>query len=202
VRFVIENHLNEMQEGDLNDIGIVMQGGLYNTVLRSLEMMGLADVFGKSRIPLYVLNVTYPLVPEEFVEFSLGKRALLIVEEGQPEYIEQSVNQFLRNADIQTRVVGKGPLPMAGEYTGAVVSAGIKSFLAQWAPRALASRDATGSPAALASRHSAASPPGISNEQPLLPLDELRKAVPLRPPGLCTGCPERPFFSSMKIVQK
>jgi indolepyruvate ferredoxin oxidoreductase alpha subunit len=185
VRFVIENHLNEMQEGDLNDIGIVMQGGLYNTVLRSLEMMGLADVFGKSRIPLYVLNVTYPLVPEEFVKFSLGKRALLIVEEGQPEYIEQSVNQFLRNADIQTRVVGKGPLPMAGEYTGAVVSAGIKSFLAQWAPRALASRDATG-----------------SNEQPLLPLDELRKAVPLRPPGLCTGCPERPFFSSMKIVQK
>src|SRR5712664_3508270 len=126
VRFIIENRLNEMHEGDLDDIGIVMQGGLYNTVLRSLEMMGFADVFGKSRIPLYVLNVTYPLVPEEFVEFAAGKRALLIVEEGQPEYIEQSVNQFLRNADIQTRVVGKGPLPMAGEYTGAVMSAGIK----------------------------------------------------------------------------
>ncbi len=177
VRFIIENRLNEMHEGDLDDIGIVMQGGLYNTVLRSLEMMGFADVFGKSRIPLYVLNVTYPLVPEEFVEFAAGKRALLIVEEGQPEYIEQSVNQFLRNADIQARVVGKGPLPMAGEYTGAVMSAGIKGFLAQWAPGALAS--------------------GSS-----LPIGELRKAVPPRPPGLCTGCPERPFFSSMKIVQK
>ncbi len=117
-----------MYGGDLDDVGIVMQGGLYNTVLRSLEMMGLADVFGKSRIPLYVLNVTYPLVPEEFTRFAAGKRALLIVEEGQPEYIEQSVNQFLRNADIQTRVVGKGPLPMAGEYTGGVVSAGIKSI--------------------------------------------------------------------------
>lgn len=182
VRFIIDNQMNEMHEGDLDDIGLVIQGGLYNTVLRSLEMMGLADVFGKSRIPLYVLNVTYPLVPEEFVKFASGKRAMLIVEEGQPEYIEQSVNQFLRNADIQTRVVGKGPLPMAGEYTGAVISAGIKGFLAQWAPRALASR--------------------ASTEQPLLPIDELRKAVPLRPPGLCTGCPERPFFSSMKIVQK
>jgi len=190
VRFIIDNHMNEMHEGDLDDIGLVMQGGLYNTVLRSLEMMGLADVFGKSRIPLYVLNVTYPLVPEEFVKFASGKRAMLIVEEGQPEYIEQSVNQFLRNADIQTRAVGKGPLPMAGEYTGAVIGAGIKGFLAQWAPRALASRDSTGSP------HLA------STEQPLLPIDELRKAVPLRPPGLCTGCPERPFFSSMKIVQK
>ncbi len=190
VRFIIENRLNEMHEGDLDDIGIVMQGGLYNTVLRSLEMMGFADVFGKSRIPLYVLNVTYPLVPEEFVEFAAGKRALLIVEEGQPEYIEQSVNQFLRNADIQARVVGKGPLPMAGEYTGAVMSAGIKGFLAQWAPGALASGS------------SASSPPVSAKERPLLPIDELRKAVPPRPPGLCTGCPERPFFSSMKIVQK
>jgi indolepyruvate ferredoxin oxidoreductase alpha subunit len=190
VRFIIENRLNEVHDGDLDDVGVVMQGGLYNTVLRSLEMMGLADVFGNSRIPLYVLNVTYPLIPEEFVGFAAGKRALLIVEEGQPEYIEQTVNQFLRNADIQTRVVGKGPLPMAGEYTGAVVSGGIKAFLEQWAPQALASRD------------SASSPPAAAREQPLLPIEELRQAVPPRPPGLCTGCPERPFFSSMKIVQK
>jgi indolepyruvate ferredoxin oxidoreductase alpha subunit len=155
-----------------------MQGGLYNTVLRSLEIMGLADVFGKSRIPLYVLNVTYPLVPAEFVRFATGKKAILIVEEGQPEYIEQSVNQFLRSADLQTRIVGKGPLPMAGEYTGAVVGAGIGAFLAQWAPYATAP------------------------ERPLIPIERLREAVTPRPPGLCTGCPERPFFASMKIVQK
>ena len=178
VRFIVDNRLNEMHEGDLGDIGIVMQGGLYNTVLRSLEILGLADVFGKSRIPLYVLNVTYPLVPAEFVRFATGKKAILIVEEGQPEYIEQSVNQFLRSADLQTRIVGKGPLPMAGEYTGAVVGAGIGAFLAQWAPYATAP------------------------ERPLIPIDRLREAVTPRPPGLCTGCPERPFFASMKIVQK
>src|SRR6202795_13077 len=155
--------MNEMHDGDLDDVGVGMQGGLYNTVLRSLEMLGLAAVFGDSRIPLYVLNVTYPLVPEEFVKFASGKRAMLTVEEGQPEYIEQSVNQFLRKADIQTRVVGKGPLPMAGEYTGAVVSAGIKAFLAQWAP------------GALASGNSASSAPAPANERPLLPIDELRK---------------------------
>jgi indolepyruvate ferredoxin oxidoreductase alpha subunit len=200
VRFIIENGMNEMHEGDIDDIGIVMQGGLYNTVLRSLEMAGLADVFGKSRIPLYVLNVTYPLVPQEFVKFASGKRALLIVEEGQPEYIEQSVNQFLRNADIQTRVAGKGPLPMAGEYTGAVISAGIQSFLQQWAPHALTQRDSPHSPDLLNSPRPA--PSATPAERPLLPLDELRASVPPRPPGLCTGCPERPFFSSMKIVQK
>ncbi|MGB6307314.1 MAG: hypothetical protein WBF89_05920, partial [Steroidobacteraceae bacterium] len=158
VRFIVDNRLNETHAGDLDEVGIVMQGGLYNTVLRSLERIGLADVFGKSRIPLYVLNVTYPLVPEEFTRFALGKRAVLIVEEGQPEYIEQSANQFLRNADIQTRVVGKGPLPMAGEYTGGVVSAGIRDFLAQWAPRALQPDAAASAPAA------------APDERPLLPI--------------------------------
>ena len=31
---------------------------------------------------------------------------------------------------------------------------------------------------------------------------ELRKAVPARPPGLCTGCPERPFFTAVKLLEK
>src|SRR5207237_2903768 len=59
VRFIAEHKLNEFFDGDASDIGIVMQGGMYNTALRALEVLGLADVFGESRIPLYVLNVTY-----------------------------------------------------------------------------------------------------------------------------------------------
>src|SRR5690606_10685968 len=57
VRFIEEHELNEFFDGDATDIGIVMQGGMYNTVLRSLEILGLADVYGESRVPLYVLNV-------------------------------------------------------------------------------------------------------------------------------------------------
>ncbi len=71
-----------------------------------------------------MLNVTYPLVPDEFAALRAGKQAILIIEEGQPEFIEQAASLFLRQADVQTRIVGKGPLPMAGEYTGAVVIAG------------------------------------------------------------------------------
>ena len=94
---------------------------MYNTALRALELLGLADVFGDSRIPLYVLNVTYPLIDAEFVRFCAGKSAILVIEEGQPDFIEQAVNTILRRADIQTRVEGKGMLPMAGEYTGGVM---------------------------------------------------------------------------------
>ena len=82
-----------------------------------------------------MLNVTYPLVDEEFVRFCAGKKAILIVEEGQPDYIEQAVNTILRRADIQTRIHGKDVLPMAGEYTGGVVRDGVRKFIAQGAAR-------------------------------------------------------------------
>src|SRR6478752_7260830 len=169
--------------------GIVMQGGMYNTALRALEVLGLADVFGDSRIPLYVLNVTYPLIDAEFVRFCAGKKAILVIEEGQPEFIEQAVNTILRRADIQTRVEGKGMLPMAGEYTGGVMKAGLRKFVATYRPDLLPE---AASPAALP-----------------LPDDRLAQAqqavagkVHGRPPSFCTGCPERPIFAAMKLVER
>ena len=129
VKFIEDNKLNEFFDGDLTDIGIVMQGGMYNTTLRALELAGLADALGHSRVPLYVMNVTYPLIDRELIRFAQGKRAILIVEEGQPEFIEQAVNTILRRADMQTAIEGKGMLPMAGEYTGGVVRDGVNKFV-------------------------------------------------------------------------
>jgi len=143
VRFVSEHGLNEFFDGDAGDIGIVMQGGMYNTALRALEVLGLADIYGESRIPLYVLNVTYPLIDAELVRFCAGKKAILVVEEGQPEFIEQAVNTILRRADIATRVEGKSMLPMAGEYIGAVMKEGIRKFVARYRPDLITAGDAT-----------------------------------------------------------
>ncbi|MFZ0498712.1 MAG: hypothetical protein WAM52_06235, partial [Steroidobacteraceae bacterium] len=134
VRFVAERRLNDFCDGDASDIGIVLQGGLYNNVLRALELLDCADTFGRSRIPLYVLNVTYPLVPDEWERFCAGKRAVLVVEEGQPEFIEQAVSQILRQREVSTRLLGKGVLPMHGEYTVDVLRAGLGQFVSQWAP--------------------------------------------------------------------
>jgi indolepyruvate ferredoxin oxidoreductase, alpha subunit len=186
-QFIKERGLNDFVEGDFSRIGIVLQGGLYNTVLRGLERLGLADVFGASRVPLYVLNVTYPLVPDEVHRFAAGKDALLVVEEGQPEFIEQNLAQILRHADLQTKLRGKGPLPMAGEYTGAAVKLGIERFLGEFAPDALPTEART---------------QGKPHEVPLLPAASLGQSVAPRPPGLCTGCPERPLFASMKLLAR
>jgi indolepyruvate ferredoxin oxidoreductase, alpha subunit len=192
VEFVARHALNERHDGDLRDIGIVLQGGLYNTLLRALERLGLADVFGASQVPLYVLNVTYPLVPAELTAFAEGKRALLVVEEGQPEYLEQSIGMLLRQAGLATEVIGKGPFPRAGEYTGAVVRQGLEAFVERYRPEVL--RPAVRTPEARSQRP--------VREQALLPAAVLAGAVPARPSGLCTGCPERPLFTAMKLIER
>ena len=103
--------LNEFFGPEDGDVGIVLQGGMYNGVIRALQQLGLADVYGDTRVPLYVLNVTYPLVDDEVLAFCAGKSAVLVVEEGQPEFIEQALNTILRRPDVNTRISGKDVLP-------------------------------------------------------------------------------------------
>ena len=74
---------------------------------------------------LLVLNVTTPLVPEEIRDFCAGKRAVLVVEEGQPEFIEQEIATLLRRQDVGTPIHGKDLLVMAGEYTVEVIARGL-----------------------------------------------------------------------------
>src|SRR5690349_14686590 len=48
--FAREHKLNEVFDGDLQELGILALGGLTNTVLRALARLGLADNFGNARI--------------------------------------------------------------------------------------------------------------------------------------------------------
>ena len=107
------------------DVGIIVQGGLYNPLILALQQFDLADAFGTTSIPLLVLNVTAPLVPEQIAKFVLGKRGVLVMEEGQPEYIEQEIALLLRRRDIQTPLHGKDWLPQGGEYTAEVMAQGL-----------------------------------------------------------------------------
>jgi indolepyruvate ferredoxin oxidoreductase alpha subunit len=186
--FIKEHKLNELLPGDLDDIGIVVMGGLTTSVLRALSRLGLADIYGETRVPVLVLNVVYPLVPDELTAFCAGKSAVLVVEEGNPDYIEQALNVELRRADLQTKVRGKGALPMAGEYTSDVLINGIAAFLSDVRPRGLdADAIARRAHGLLAHRPAAAEAIG---------------ELPPRPPTFCTGCPERPVFAAIKLMQR
>src|SRR3546814_20334941 len=85
VDFITKNQLNEFFDGDLNGIGLILQGGLYNGVMRALQLLGLAENFGNTRIALYVMNVTYPVIDSEVVEFCWDKKAVLMIEEKSEE---------------------------------------------------------------------------------------------------------------------
>lgn len=187
-RYIVDNQLNEWFDGEHHDLGIVVQGGLYNTLIRTMQQFGLADAFGATRVPLLVLNVTYPLVPEQLKAFCVGKRAVLMVEEGQPEYIEQELATVLRRADIQTPLHGKDLLPSAGEYTAEVMAAGLATF----AQRYLGAAVAEPAQAWLASNGERRAQAG----------QQLSAPLPARPPGMCIGCPERPVFSALKLAQQ
>jgi len=270
VNFIKENQLNEFFDGDLEDLGLILQGGLYNGVIRALQLLGLADHFGNSRIPLYVMNVTYPVVDDEVIDFCKNKKAVLLLEEGQPNFIEQNMNTILRHAGINTILSGKDLLPMAGDYTTAVVRDSLQKFLEAQRPDVLPSlepagytlpktpkvrpaeapaapakpieineisRPAPSTQAAPAHAHvaqaliaealveeqeaevlvaepaaeQAAVNGGQSSAAPAsgngaLALQEqvksLSTVVPPRPPGFCTGCPERPIFAAMTLAQE
>jgi len=187
--FITEHGLNERTEGDLPAVGIILQGGLHNTLARRLSVLGLGDAFGASRLPLLVLNVVHPLVPGEITEFCRDKQAVLVLEEGNPEYIEHQVNVMLRKADLGTRVHGKDLLPPAGEYTAAVIQQGLLAFLEATRPADLD---------LAAVRAAAPSGPGAQADA----ADALPATLPPRPPQFCTGCPERPVFSAIKLIER
>ncbi|MGH2205044.1 hypothetical protein ACQ10Q_14080, partial [Enterococcus faecalis] len=64
-KFIEEAGLNEHFDGRHGEVGLIVQGGLYNTTMRALQQAGLANGTGESDIPMLVLNVVYPLVPEQ-----------------------------------------------------------------------------------------------------------------------------------------
>src|ERR1700712_581307 len=187
VEFIKRRKLNEYFGPSEGDVGIILLGGMYNSVMRSLQQLGLADVYGNCSVPLYVLNVAYPLIDDQMAAFCADKKAVLMGEEGAPEYIEQSLNTILRRRDIQTRIAGKDTLPMGGEYTTQVLMRGIKTFLETHARILLGNQ------------------PPLPDPSPVLNdprVKALGEVVPARPAGFCIGCPERPIFAAMKLVEK
>jgi indolepyruvate ferredoxin oxidoreductase alpha subunit len=191
VQYLQDNSINEVYQanGSLADIGFIVPGGLYNGLIRGLQTLGLADAFGKTKIPIYVLNVVYPLVPDEVKKFCQDKRAVLMVEEGQPNYIEDAVIALLRRSGVETRVYGKDLFPMAGEYTGEVFLKTIALFL-----KAVKSNEVDINLAE--SFHEEIAQGKVRSAE------ILGVPVPNRPPGFCVGCPERPVFAAIKLIQK
>ncbi len=185
-QFILDHQLNELLGPADGDVGVIVQGGLFNVLNGRLAQAGLSDIYGDTAVSTLVLNVTHPLSSKQITDFCAAKRAVLVVEEGAPDFLEQAIGQILRKADLQTKLHGKDCLPMAGEYTPLVVADGLAKFLGTYG------RDVSALTSWLAAHKARTSAVATALETPL----------PARPPTFCTGCPERPVFSAMKILKQ
>ena len=207
IKFIEERQINEFFGDENDDVGLIIQGGGYNSAIRALEHLDLADVFGESKIPLYVMNVAYPLIDSELIRFCQGKRAVLVLEEGQPNFVEQNIAAILNRTDLDVALHGKDFLPMAGEYNTQTMLKGIRAFLEHYGriepvpaakPRVVPRTEDTSSPVKV----EVAQLNEVVEAAEVKPMGSLDENVHARPPGFCTGCPERPIFTAMKLVER
>src|SRR5208282_4088114 len=102
-------------------------------------------------------------------------------------FIEQQIRAIAQEEGLVIRIHGKDLLPMAGEYTADVVRGGLAKYLERWASEPIARR---------AARRAAeiAEAASLCVKAPA--------NLPARPPGFCTGCPERPVFTALKLLER
>ena len=188
-RFVAERRLNETIEGSEGDIGIITHGSVFNSVMRCLYNLGEANLYGDSRFPILNLNVIHPLVPEEIADFLRDKKAVLVVEQGMPNLIEEQIRSIAQRAKLDTEIFGKDVLPEAGEYTPDHIIKGIGSFL-------LKNTESTYERERIRERS------GYMEKHRERAATFLKETVTKRNPVFCTGCPERPIFAAIKILEE
>ena len=85
--------------------------------MRVLANLGLADEDGVTdpAISVLQLNVIYPLCDEQIIDFIKDKREVLLVEEGQPDLMEQQIRAMLHQRGIATPFHGHDLIPGVGE---------------------------------------------------------------------------------------
>lgn len=209
IQFIEDRQLNEFFGEDNEEVGLIIQGGGYNSAIRALEHLGLADIFGESKIPMYVMNVAYPLIDSEILRFCEGKKAVLVLEEGQPNFVEQNISSILHRVKSTTTLHGKDILPLAGEYNTQTMLKGMRTFLEQYGriepipapkPRVVARIEDQNITSARKIEISQLNDKVEAAE--VKPMGSLDENVHARPPGFCTGCPERPIFTAIKLVER
>jgi len=193
VEFIKENKMNRTYIGsEFNNIGIITHGGIFNQVFTTLIELGLASVTGKSKIDMYVLNVTYPLVPDEIIEFTNNKEKLFIIEQGTPNYIEREVKNLLYNTNNRIEIFGKKSVISGKGYipdTEILITDTLINPISQFFIEQVNLNGHRKSLDQYIQYH---------EQQTKIAVEEIMSNLIPRSPSFCTGCPERPVFAAIK----
>lgn len=185
-QFILDNDLNERFGSSDGRIGLITHGTVFNTTMRVLSLLGLADENGNldPAFDLLQLNVVNPLCLDQIADFMAGKEQVLLIEEGQPDLIEKQIRSLLHERKIDTPFSGHDLIPGVGELLPGKLIGPLAEFTAQHLPEKADDIKARAAE---------------KTERQQMAAKLFSKPVTPRPPTFCTGCPERPVFSQMKI---
>lgn len=181
--YIREHGLNQRLPGRLHHLGLITHGTTLNLARRALELLGLPP---EGELPVLQLNAVYPLVPEEVTDFLADRAAVLVVEEGRPALLEEEVRALAARSGLAVRLQGADLLREPGELTPAGLLAPLAGWLAAVAPE-LGDRSAPVAAVAEAVRRGRA---------------QFATPLPVRPPTFCSGCPERPVFAALRLLEE
>jgi indolepyruvate ferredoxin oxidoreductase alpha subunit len=162
---------------------------IFNSLIRCLHNLGESNLSGEGRFPILNLNVTNPIVPEEIISFLQGKKAVLIVEEGMPNLIEEQIRSIAQRSKLDLEIFGKDILPKEGEYTPDHIAHGVGTFIVK---NTLSTQE----------KHKIQEQSGYVTKHKEKAAHFLDEPVTKRNPVFCTGCPERPIFTAIKILEE
>ncbi|HEX2916054.1 MAG TPA: indolepyruvate ferredoxin oxidoreductase subunit alpha [Chloroflexia bacterium] len=221
-KFIHEHGMNEVFPGQpgYEKIGIITHGMVHNTLARCLAILGEGDELGHSNFAELCLNVIHPLVPEELVEFMQDKEQVLIIEEGMPNLIEEQIRAIAQSYGLHNvRIYGKDVIPEANE----LVPMALLKSLSGWLSKEVYGKARVSQSHAVAvsagngpdTRVQTASQSAGQNRADELSAtfgqiaSQVNEAamvfegqLPTRLPIFCTGCPERPIFTALKLSEK
>ncbi len=187
--YIRSHRVNRLLPGRNPEFGIIAHGAVTNLVFRSLHLLGLNGHTRETELPILALRALYPLVAEELEEFVEGKRAVVIVEEGQPAILEDQIRSVLQKAGCGVALIGKDDLGLEGELEPSALMDRLGRILG---PRLFPSGEVRERIDATLDRHAAERVDAVQHlAEPLVP----------RTPIFCTGCPERPIFTALKILE-
>jgi indolepyruvate ferredoxin oxidoreductase alpha subunit len=105
-----------------------------------------------------------------------------------PNYLERELKALAHEARLDVEIQGKDVFSPHGEYVPGLVIGGLRKFLTSASPTAQ-------SVTAIEDRYAAL----VAHQGTVR--DVLPRPIAKRPPSFCTGCPERPVFSALKILR-
>ncbi len=195
IEYIRKNKLNVSKSGyHSQNIGIITQGGLFNSLMTVLSDLKLGNLFGDVAVDLLTLNVLFPLDPEEIKAFLIGKDKILIVEQGEPNIIEREIKTIAFDSKLDIEIYGKnresgeGYIPLTEALNYDVLLSPVAAFFLEQ----------TSLPQISYIRGFLDEREEINEK---IASDIMTNWIP-RSPSFCTGCPERPVFSALKRTEE